>query len=124
MRLLFDTNTIINFLKQKEAAIDLSSLLLKHECFTSIIVKLELLKYPDISQDEEDNIIEFLQFIPIIPLNETIENEIIALSRASKLKLPDAIIGATAIEFNAKVVTQDPHFLNCKYKKLQIWEND
>jgi predicted nucleic acid-binding protein len=49
-------------------------------------------------------------------------NETIALSRSSKLKLPDAIIGATAIVYGAEVVTNDPHFLNCRYEKLRIWE--
>jgi predicted nucleic acid-binding protein len=58
-----------------------------------------------------------------MPLNETIENQTIALSRATKLKLPDAIIGATAIVYDAEVVTGDPHFLKCHYKNLRIWKN-
>jgi len=45
------------------------------------------------------------------------------LSRSAKLKLPDAIIGATAIVYDAKLVTRDPHFLKCQYKKLLIWDN-
>jgi predicted nucleic acid-binding protein len=114
---------IIDFLKQKNAAFDLSSLLLQHECFVSVIVKLELLKYPDITPDEEQAVIEFLRLVPIMPLNESVVSQTIALSRSTKLKLPDAIIGATAIVYNAEVVTRDPHFLKCQYKKLRIWEN-
>jgi predicted nucleic acid-binding protein len=113
---------IIDFLKQKNAVFDLSSLILQHECFISVIVKLELLKYPDITPNEEQAIIEFLQLVPIMPLNEIIENQTIALSRSTKLKLPDAIIGATAIVYDAEVVTCDPHFLKCKYNKLRIWD--
>jgi len=124
LRLLLDTNAIVDFLKQKNDPLELSSLILEHECFVSVIVKLELLKYPEITPSEEYAITEFLQFVPIIPLNEAIENETIALSRATKLKLPDAIIGATAIVYNAKVVTRDPHFLKCQYKKLLVWENN
>jgi len=123
LKLLLDTNAIIDFLKQKNDPLDLYSLILHHECFVSIIVKLELLKYPDITPSEEYAITEFFRFIPIIPLNEAIENETIALSRSTKLKLPDAIIGATAIVYNARVVTRDPHFLKCQYKKLLIWDN-
>ena len=123
MKLLLDTNAIIDFLKQKRSAFDLSSLLLEHECFVSVIVKLELLKYPDIMPSEEYAINEFIRLVPVIPLNEAIENEVIALSRATKLKLPDAIIGATAIIYGAKVVTRDPHFLKCRYEKLRIWES-
>jgi len=122
LKLLLDTNIIIDFLKQSGTTFDLSSLFLQNECFTSVIVKLELLKYPDITQDEEHNVLEFLQLVPIMPLNELIENETIILSRATKLKLPDAIIGATAIVYGAEVVTRDSHFLDCQYKKLQVWK--
>jgi len=91
--------------------------------FCQCIVKLELLKHPDITPSEEYAITEFLRFVPIIQLNEAIENETIALSRSAKLKLPDAIIGATSIVYDAKLVTRDPHFLKCQYKKLLIWDN-
>ena len=123
LKLLLDTNAILDFLKQNDDPLDLYSLILQHECFISVIVKLELLKYPEITPDEEYAITEFLQLVPVIPLNEAIENETIALSRSKKLKLPDAIIGATAIVYDAKVVTRDPYFLNCQYKKLLIWDN-
>ena len=121
LRLLFDTNVIIDFLKQGRADFDLSSLILHHECFVSVIVKLELLKFPAITPDEEYAINEFLQLVQIIPLSPAIEDETINLSRFSNLKLPDAIIGASAIVHSAKVVTRDPHFLKCRYEKLVFW---
>ena len=113
---------IIDFLKQQNTSFDLPSLLLEYECFTSIIVKLELLKSSAISANEEKNIYEFLKFVPVIPLTETIINETITLSRASTLKLPDAIIGATAITYNAEIVTRDPHFEKCQYEKIRVWK--
>ena len=121
MKLLFDTNTIIDFLKQKNPAYDLFSLLQDHDCCTSFIVKLELLKFPDITTVEEHSINELLQFFSIIPYSEDIENETIRLSRATRLRLPDAIIGATAIVNNAEVVTGDPHFLQCRDEKLRTY---
>jgi predicted nucleic acid-binding protein len=123
LKLLLDTNAIVDFLKQKNDPLDLYSLIIQHECFVSVIVKLELLKNPEITPSEEYAIIEFLRFVSVIPLNEAIENETIALSRSTKLKLPDAIIGATAIVYDARVVTRDPHFLKCQYNKLLIWDN-
>jgi predicted nucleic acid-binding protein len=119
--LLLDTNVIIDFLKKDSGIIDLPSLLSQHECLTSVIVKLELLKRPDITTDEENAINELLQLIPIIPLSQQIEDETIALSRSTKLKLPDAIIGATAIIYGAEVVTNDSHFLECQYERLKVW---
>lgn len=122
LRLLFDTNVIIDFLKQKNATIDLSPLVLQHECLVSVITKLELLKFPFITFDEENIINEFLALLTILPMNTAIENETIALSRSTRLKLPDAIIGATAIVYDAELVTTDPHFSGCKYDKLHIRE--
>jgi predicted nucleic acid-binding protein len=122
LKLLLDTNIIIEFLKQKDTAIEIPSLLVQHECFVSVVVKLELLKYPDINPAEEYAIKSFLGLVPVMPLNEAIEDETIAISRSTKLKLPDAIIGATAIIYDAKIVTHDPHFRTCGYKKLRIWE--
>ncbi|MCL2380035.1 MAG: type II toxin-antitoxin system VapC family toxin [Treponema sp.] len=121
MRLLLDTNVIIDFLKQGSSVVDLPLLFSQHECFVSVIVKLELLKHPDITPDEEHTINEFLRLVPVAPINAAIENETIALSRLSKLKLPDAIIGATAIVYDAEIVTHDPHFLKCSYERVRIW---
>ena len=121
VKLLLDTNVIIDFLKLEKAAFDLSTLLLEHECLVSVITKLELLKYPLITPAEEKTIIEFLQLVPIITINADIENETIALSRSTKLKLPDAIIGATAIVFGAELVTRDPDFLKCQYDRLHFF---
>ena len=121
LRLLLDTNVIIDFLKQKNDAFDLTPLILQHECFISVIVKLELLKYPAITSVEEYIINNFLDLLPIMPLDAVIEKETIKLSRSTKLKLPDAIIGATAIAYSARLVTRDPHLINCQYDRLHLW---
>ena len=122
MRLVLDSNAIIDFLKECPDAFDLTALLEKYDCFVSVITRLELLKSPDITPDEEKKIFDFLELIPVLPLNTFIENETIALSRAAKLKLPDAIIAATAVVIGAEVVTADTHFLKCTYPLLKIWQ--
>jgi predicted nucleic acid-binding protein len=122
MKLALDTNVIIDFLKGKTGSIDLLTLIVEHECFVSVIARLELLKYPDITPEEEVLILAFLEFVPILPLTVDIDRETIAISRASKLKLPDAIIAATAIVYRAEVVTQDAHFLACTYPMLRLWQ--
>ena len=122
MRLVLDSNAIIDFLKERPDAFDLTALIEQHECFVSVIAKLELLKSPDITLDEEQRIFDFLELIPVLPLNALIENETIALSRATKLKLPDAIIAATAVAIGAEVVTADTHFHKSAYPLLKIWQ--
>ncbi|MDR2135544.1 MAG: type II toxin-antitoxin system VapC family toxin [Treponema sp.] len=120
MKLVLDTNVIIDFLKQTPDAVDPLALIEEHECFVSVITKLELLKYPGITTAEEEKILNILQIVPVMPMNTAIENETIAISRATKLKLPDAIIGATAIVYDAEVVSSDPHFFKCPYPALRI----
>jgi predicted nucleic acid-binding protein len=122
VKLVLDTNAIIDFLKEKADAFDLMDLIEQNECCISVITRLELLKYPDISAEEETLILDFLRLVPIMPLTGDIERETIAISRASKLKLPDAIIGSTAIVYGAAVVTADTRFLKCAYPALHIWK--
>ena len=73
----------------------------------SVITRMELLAFRGISPDGEARIRRFLDDLLIIPLNETIENAAIAMRRAARLKLPDAIIAATALTQEATLITGD-----------------
>jgi predicted nucleic acid-binding protein len=85
------------------------------------ITKLELLGFPAITEREEKDILNFLKKLPLLAMTETIESETIKIRRNTKLKLPDAIIAATAIVIGAEVVSTDPHFLKCTYPPLKVW---
>jgi len=122
-KIVFDTCAILDFVNKKAGALDLDALFAGESRFISIITKLELLKFPDITPDEEKRILAFLPDIIVLPITVAIERETIEISRKTKLKLPDAIIAATAIAIGAEVVTTDPHFLNCAYPKLRILKN-
>jgi predicted nucleic acid-binding protein len=123
-KLVFDTNVDIDFVNEKPQAIDLGPLLLENDCFISFVTKLELLGYSKITPNEETNILQFLSKVTILPMSEAIEAETIQIRRKTKLKLPDAIIAATAIVIGAELVSTDPHFLKCEYPALCIWQND
>jgi predicted nucleic acid-binding protein len=119
---ILDTNVIIDFINKKPSGLNLDVLLTQSYCLISFITKLELLGYSKITSEEEAYISGFLQKITILPMSEQIERETIEIRRKTKLKLPDAIIAATAIVIGADVVTSDPHFLNCTYPALRIWK--
>jgi predicted nucleic acid-binding protein len=118
---VFDTCIILDFVNKKAGALDLYALFSGESRFISVITKLELLKYPDITPEEEKRILAFLPDITVLPITEAIERETIEISRNTKLKLPDAIIAATAIVTGAEVVSTDPHFRKCTYPKLRVW---
>ena len=75
---------------------------------------------PDISPDEETTINEFLSLVEILPCDEIVVNKVIQLRRITKrLKLPDAIIAATAMEYHLVLVSRDSVF-NLSLPELQV----
>jgi predicted nucleic acid-binding protein len=73
----------------------------------SIITEMELLSYPNLSQAEEEEIQNFLTQLLLISIDEPIKLMAIALRKQHRLKLPDAIIAATAQSLNALLLTND-----------------
>jgi predicted nucleic acid-binding protein len=90
----------------------------------SFITKFEALGYRDIPLMEEINIRTFLSKVTILPTSDAIEEEAIKIRRRTNLKLPDAIIAATAIVIGAEVVSTDNDFLKCTYPTLRVWKNE
>ncbi|WP_020003373.1 type II toxin-antitoxin system VapC family toxin [Brachyspira innocens] len=113
--ILLDTNAIIYFLSGKFL---LDS---EYNVYTSIISEIELLCYPKITSEEENIIKDFLKSIDIINLDNYIKNETILIKREISIKLPDAIILATAKINNLILLTQDEGILKYNgYKNIKI----
>ena len=88
----------------------------------SVISELELLAYPDLTQSEEAHIKAFLQDITIVELNSTVKSHAIDLRKRYHLKLPDALIVATALAFNATLLTNDQRLLTLAATPVQSLE--
>jgi predicted nucleic acid-binding protein len=75
----------------------------------SVITEMELLAKPDISPEAKQKVYAFLKDIPVIPLSDAIKSEAIHIrcEGSPRPKLPDAIVAATAVVLNAKLVTAD-----------------
>jgi predicted nucleic acid-binding protein len=73
----------------------------------SIITEMELLSYPSLTPTEEQRIRQFLSQLQILNLTESIKRGAIDLRKHNRLKLPDAIIVATALELGAILLTND-----------------
>lgn len=103
--ILLDTNVII-YLSKKT--------LLPEQIFNegninsiSVISKMELLGYPFKNHLEEQYLLEILNALVIVPLTDEIVNLTIEIRKKYKIKLPDAIIYATAKALNAKLITNN-----------------
>ncbi len=79
--------------------------------FASFVTEVEILSYSKITKEEESKIKEFLSEITIVGWNDVVRDQAIKLKRNYKIKLPDAIIIATAIYLKVPFLTADREFL-------------
>lgn len=109
IKYLLDTNCILGLLKATPEVLEMVSLrtLLASECAYSAVTRMELLGYPGITAAEERLIGDRLSKFTYRAITIEIEDVAIALRRARKVKLPDAIIAATAIHHDLKLLTFD-----------------
>ena len=114
---LLDTNTIIDFAAQKlpNNSHNQLAVIIDTSPQMSIINKIELLSFHHVPAQ----IIAFIETALIIPLSENIIEETIHLRKNYKLKLPDAIIAATALVFDLVLISHNiSDFKNIKDLQL------
>ncbi len=73
----------------------------------SSITRLELFGFPDISQGEEQKLTKLLSNFTEVPVSKEIIDEAILLRKANNIKVPDAIIAATAKITDSILVTRN-----------------
>ena len=105
--MVLDTNVVLYHLGGR-----LQNPLVKRKYIISIITEIELLSYSRIQADEINTIQNFISQITVVELRNSIKTETILLRRNYNLKVPDAIIAATALRLNATLMTNDQKLLN------------
>jgi predicted nucleic acid-binding protein len=113
IKYLLDTNFILGLLKAtpEVLAIVMERDLLASSCAYSAVTRMELLGYPNITSDEERLISDRLSKFTYLSISPEVEDLAIALRRTRKLKLPDALIAATAIHHSLELLTLDQALL-------------
>ena len=109
MKYLYDTSIFIYYLAD-EITVNLwftEEFLNLHEILVSPIIRIELLSFTGLSKEEEQSIEDLLSQFNTVPFLREIENQTIQIKRQYKIKLPDAIIAATAINQDAFLVTRN-----------------
>ncbi|MDH4096669.1 MAG: type II toxin-antitoxin system VapC family toxin [Nitrospira sp.] len=114
-RFVLDTNAVLYFLGGR-----LAQPLPDGSYCLSVMSELELLAYPDLTPSEEAHIKAFLQDITIVELNDTVKAHAIDLRKRYRLKLPYALIVATALAFNATLLTNDEQLLSLAAVPTQV----
>lgn len=106
MKRVLDTNAILYLLGAK-----LAQSLPVGEYFISVVSEMELLSYPLLDESEQAKIRNFLSAVTVVDLTEEVRTLPIGLRRQHLLKLPDAIVAATALSLGAQLVTNDAKLL-------------
>jgi hypothetical protein len=106
-RYLLDTNAIVSLLRGGALQKRLES---AGWVGISILSFIEFLAFPNLSENDRRIFQEFSEAIDVVGLDRTEQaliDRAISLRSQHRLKLPDAIIAATAIERSAILITDD-----------------
>ena len=108
-RFMLDTNVIIETLNNKLDLLLFLDTLGDCEIYLSPIVAIEVLAKPDMNKQEEAEVRSFLDFFKWAEIDKPTCETAIQIRRDRNLRLPDALIAASAIVLNATVLSNDPH---------------
>lgn len=110
LRFVLDTNAVVSLLNgNRELATRLEA---AAYVGISVVTYLEFLSFDGLTVDDRNNFKQFCSRVEIVPLthNDDVAAKALTLRTRHRLKLPDAIIGATALCRKALIITNDSHF--------------
>jgi predicted nucleic acid-binding protein len=110
IKYLWDTNTAIYYLQQQfspaaEKFID--ELLVEEQPIISAITEIELLCWKSATEKDLEVLNSFIDDALVIEIERPIKLKTAEISKEHKIKLPDAIIAATALVYNLTLVTRN-----------------
>lgn len=107
MRYIPDTNALIYLLDNR-----LAQPFPPGQYAYSVITEIELLSWPQMQPQTEIHCLDLLATMRRIELDAAIRMATISLRREHRIKLPDALIAACAIHFDAVLLTNDQRLNN------------
>jgi len=117
VRIVCDTNPIIYLLDGNK---DIARLLDSKQIYLSVITELELFGKPNLSVQDSKIIEVLLDECFVIDINQDIKHIYREIKQKHSIKLPDAIIAATAIYLDLPLLTFDKGFKNLSHLKLMM----
>ncbi|WP_373513410.1 type II toxin-antitoxin system VapC family toxin [Persicitalea sp.] len=107
---LWDTNTVIYYLQQQfspQAEKFIDDILLRDQPCISAITEIELLCWKAATEKDLAVIHDFINDALVIELERPIKLKTADIRREHKIKLPDAIIAATALIYDLVLMTRN-----------------
>lgn len=109
VKYLLDTNFVLGMLKSTPDVLEMVGRmgLMAHQCAFSAVTRMELLGYPGITTNEDALIRQRLAQFTYLAISTAVEDMAIELRRSRRVKLPDALIAATALCHGLELLTMD-----------------
>ena len=104
-KLLLDSNIVI-YIAKKELAPEVFAIA-EDAIFLSDVSFMETLGYTFSDESEKQAIENLLSVLFRLPIEEVVVQKVIALRQTRRMKLPDAIIAATALVHDCVLVTRN-----------------
>jgi len=105
---LIDTNVWIDALSGKLAAPAFLKIAVQASwAGYSAITRLELFGFPELTDEEELKIAELLKPFAEVAVDSRIIDKAIPIRKSMRIKVPDAIIAATALEKDCSLITRN-----------------
>lgn len=111
---LLDTCFILGLYHQNETALQLIRSISFEQCCVSVINRIELLGYHNITPEDEQELAYFLNQVQLLEIDKAVQNQAIELRKRHKIKLADNLVLATALVHGATLLTLDDG-LQCKF---------
>jgi predicted nucleic acid-binding protein len=111
-RFVLDSTVVINHLNKKLDIDTFFSSIPEFERYISVITFIEAWSKQPLTSADEESTSKLLSGFVSIDLIPSIQMETISIRQLRKLRLPDAVIAATAVILDATCLSNDPHLLN------------
>lgn len=115
---LINTNSVIDYLDNKLPD-NANELIDRIDSKISVITRMELLAWPGASDEQALILDEFINTSDVFALEEPVILKAIEIRKKHKIKLPDAIIAATAVVKELTIITRNTKDFNI-IKELEV----
>lgn len=117
---LADTNFLINM----NQGVSVTKQFEDYKISISFITEIELISAYSISKEQREMYKEMIALLSVYNLNDKIKQTTITIRNQYKLKIPDAIISATAIVYDLPLLTFDKDFEKVIGQNLILLEKE
>jgi predicted nucleic acid-binding protein len=106
---LLDTNAVIYYVKEESNVVSIiEDIYTKNvPVYVSVITEAELFGFPQLSDEEAEQIEKFLHTISIIPMDSQIARLAGTIRKKYQLKIADSVIAVTALFTGTRLLTRN-----------------